>query len=1099
MPLRGAGAAATTPSHTMMSSPPPLEDSTPSAPPPPPSASRAGRTRRRGGASASAPPGRPPPEAPPPPPPDRRPRGDAGGRRTRSRWRELLPPPLLFVGLAIFARSFFLSRTPFRDRSACAPGSGGDLLTRALGLDEADVAFLRRGGFLSDGRGEGGGSAGGGGGCWSPRRADAVAFVVVDALRFDFARDRLPLSIGSRLFPDLLDATSVEGGGQGPRGGRRGSSRLYKFVADPPTVTMQRLKGLTTGGLPTFADISGSFGGAEVEEDSWVEQLKDAPWQRRRGRRENGGGKPEGRPRTAFVGDDTWHDLFPTMFDDSHPYPSFNTRDLDTVDNGCLEHLPRLLDNMVGLKDSASESTGDSDPNSAPFELVVSHFLGVDHVGHTYGPNNPHMVDKLHQMDLMLDRTLRKIDGASKDACIVAFVLGDHGMTEDGNHGGGSDEEVGAGLFAHFSPECGTDDDGGGGEAGAGTSTKVGDEVPGAAAAFDSIHQIDLVPTISFLLGLPVPYANIGGVVPDLLPPPRFDEGDDRRSRSATPHAATALALNAAQVWEYLSNYAKRSRDLPRDRLEELRGLLDGAAATLREAVARSREATESRGSDAEGGQGMDGGDHLDAIAYRRACALFKLFLSESTGLGRRVWTQFDERGMAIGIVVMFVAWIASAPLWKGCGREVAGEEEDTDVGDGSLKGHDEGTTKGNARAAEDGAARMEVAATLAFMTFQCAVLAFGNSYIENEREVVTFFSSALCLLVFRRWCCLPGGGAAWPPLVAALCARTHDVVVDGHGLDPSLRLHAAHHPLAFLSSLAALAAMRLVLFDPPPKRRGGGTVSIGFSAGIDVVAMAFLAASWTEKRSPDPSRNGFLTARLAMASVFVGLVESLVGLSGRCQPGGSPGHRPERARLALFRAMMFVTIVTGPSMASTAVLVVVQSAALLRMAGATGPREVPAPVMAALWRLAIRHVFFATNHHCSFNRLQFSAAFVATDTFQFHLAGASLFANTFGWEILGSTLVMTSSGEGRPAGKGYGVWDYFLFFQWTEMLASCISVSAMKRHLMVWAIFAPRWMFAALFTAVGMFLWIVDVVARKGLSWCDLPCDSPRNSRGKR
>jgi len=31
-------------------------------------------------------------------------------------------------------------------------------------------------------------------------------------------------------------------------------SKLFKFIADPPTTTMQRLKGLTTGGLPTFVD-----------------------------------------------------------------------------------------------------------------------------------------------------------------------------------------------------------------------------------------------------------------------------------------------------------------------------------------------------------------------------------------------------------------------------------------------------------------------------------------------------------------------------------------------------------------------------------------------------------------------------------------------------------------------------------------------------------------------------------------------------------------------------------------------------------------------------------------------------------------------------
>ena len=47
------------------------------------------------------------------------------------------------------------------------------------------------------------------------------------------------------------------------------NSRLYRFVADPPTVTMQRLKGLTTGGLPTFIDFKDNFGSStNIEEDN---------------------------------------------------------------------------------------------------------------------------------------------------------------------------------------------------------------------------------------------------------------------------------------------------------------------------------------------------------------------------------------------------------------------------------------------------------------------------------------------------------------------------------------------------------------------------------------------------------------------------------------------------------------------------------------------------------------------------------------------------------------------------------------------------------------------------------------------------------------
>lgn len=36
----------------------------------------------------------------------------------------------------------------------------------------------------------------------------------------------------------------------------------------------------------------------------------------------------------AFVGDDTWQQLAPDAFDWSFPYPSFNVKDLHSVDDG---------------------------------------------------------------------------------------------------------------------------------------------------------------------------------------------------------------------------------------------------------------------------------------------------------------------------------------------------------------------------------------------------------------------------------------------------------------------------------------------------------------------------------------------------------------------------------------------------------------------------------------------------------------------------------------------------------------------------------------------------------------------------------------------
>jgi phosphatidylinositol glycan class O len=104
-------------------------------------------------------------------------------------------------------------------------------------------------------------------------------------------------------------------------------------------------------------------------------------------------------------------DLYPRQFDESYPLPSFNTRDLDTVDNGVLERLPLLLKDL---------RMDDSSPKE--LEVVVSHFLGVDHVGHTYGPHDKHMTEKLNQMDVALSTTLDVLDSSKN--CHLALIFG---------------------------------------------------------------------------------------------------------------------------------------------------------------------------------------------------------------------------------------------------------------------------------------------------------------------------------------------------------------------------------------------------------------------------------------------------------------------------------------------------------------------------------------------------------------------------------------------------------------------------------------------------------------------------------------------------
>lgn len=100
----------------------------------------------------------------------------------------------------------------------------------------------------------------------TPTHKRAVIFII-DALRFDFISPNPPQPRSTHYHGVLnLPAQLTE---LQPR-----HSLIFNSFADPPTTTLQRIKGITTGSLPTFVDIGNSFGGSAVEEDSILGQLR---------------------------------------------------------------------------------------------------------------------------------------------------------------------------------------------------------------------------------------------------------------------------------------------------------------------------------------------------------------------------------------------------------------------------------------------------------------------------------------------------------------------------------------------------------------------------------------------------------------------------------------------------------------------------------------------------------------------------------------------------------------------------------------------------------------------------------------------------------
>lgn len=294
-----------------------------------------------------------------------------------------------------------------------------------------------------------------------------AVWIIIDALRFDFT---VPINTSDPEYNSnyhnnfkVLYDTIVNY----PQ-----NAALFKFLADPPTTTLQRLKGLTTGSLPTFIDAGSNFDGDLINEDNLIFQFF------------------QHNKKISLLGDDTWINLFEPYLNMnmSYPYESLNVWDIHTVDNGVIEHIHPLLE------------------NEKEWDMIVGHFLGLDHVGHRYGPDNFEMVNKQKQMHLEMKKLIDKIDD---DTLLV--VMGDHGMDPTGNHGGDSQLELESTLFLYSKKPVFPNS--------VKNSEKYKENMMQNNSVFnledidnhfDVITQIDFVPTFSLFLNLPIPFNNLG-------------------------------------------------------------------------------------------------------------------------------------------------------------------------------------------------------------------------------------------------------------------------------------------------------------------------------------------------------------------------------------------------------------------------------------------------------------------------------------------------------------------------------------------------------------------------------------------------------------
>jgi hypothetical protein len=156
------------------------------------------------------------------------------------------------------------------------------------------------------------------------------------------------------------------------------------------------------------------------------------------------------KKRMVLYGDDIWLKLFPSSFMRSDGTSGFFTKDYTQVDDNVTRHIGDELDPTL------------QHPKSTDWDVLVLHYLGLDHIGHQHGPEAPQMHFKLKEMDdvfarihhaLSKQEVLRYeravLDGRAVLPTLLV-LMSDHGMNQAGNHGGASLSETSAVLgFFH--------------------------------------------------------------------------------------------------------------------------------------------------------------------------------------------------------------------------------------------------------------------------------------------------------------------------------------------------------------------------------------------------------------------------------------------------------------------------------------------------------------------------------------------------------------------------------------------------------------------------------------------------------------------------
>ncbi|KAF2321987.1 hypothetical protein GH714_005233 [Hevea brasiliensis] len=933
----------------------------------------------------------------------------------RRRWCYWVVTVVHVVGILIFTRGFLLTRTelPYYSRcsdisqSPCFSPSHNNSYSSSSSDSDINCSNINQGQH-----------------CWTKPAVDRLIIIVLDALRFDFVAP-------STFFPekkpwmDKLPVLQRLAFKQGS------SAKIFKAIADPPTTSLQRLKGLTTGGLPTFIDVGNSFGAPAIVEDNFIHQLSfdshytilavGCKWE-----------------AVVMMGDDTWIQLFPHHFNKSYPYPSFNVKDLHTVDNGCIDHLfPSLY--------------------QEDWDVLIAHFLGVDHAGHIFGVDSIQMIEKLEQYNLILEKVIGELESQSGPGGLhentLLLVMGDHGQTLNGDHGGGSAEEVETSIFAmNFKQHpvsipseldtsfCEQDSDG--------------------KMCTSSIQQLDFAVTVSALLGVSFPFGSIGRVNPELYALGAGtwnleDTGEGNCKNQSTleewlQNYVNVLCINSWQVKRYIDVYSASS--MIGFSSEDLL-LISDIYYQAEEKWSHTKKSLFYKN---------ESGHSLLPVLKRQIGAYFN-FLSNVSALARSKWTEFNLRMMGIGLVIMLISLlIIFLAIWQ------ANRPHTVFL-----------LPSGDNRISFD----------LIFAFFIVAIRAcslFSNSYILEEGKVAIFLLATTGIVKLR--CSIVKKRMLFEAvlflLLVSVLRFTIEVGLSKQAatslflnVSPSWMLGIApDHPMwTYMSEIGPILA--LILLACLLYRTISGTYCLGIWKYVimgTISSYILISVHWG-------SESNISSLPLLLQGVGRSYIPRIVYAIGVGQLLLMAfGHLFTKEKALDEKWSLMKTVAMLSAWSSTIIILSGQQGSLVALASVIGgycilrleSMEEDAingsvrmlnfsPLAVTQWNLLAVCLFFATGHWCAFDGLRYGAAFIGFDEFVLVRQAILLTIESFGFShvlpifglpflaVCRYSLGQTNHGKSSIFSLLCPMYMMFGLITTATVTATIMCVTIQRRHLM--------------------------------------------------